>query len=70
MIAEMRKSGVEVVGDMPWGTRFCLLLSDKKMFRWRSPVLQSWVGKSGVLPVVVPNLLRRKTPGCVEASCS
>ena len=24
MVAEMRKSGVVVVGDMPWGTHFCL----------------------------------------------
>ena len=24
MITEMRKSGVDVVGDMPWGTHFCL----------------------------------------------
>jgi transcriptional regulator with PAS, ATPase and Fis domain len=24
MMAEMRKTGVDVVGDMPWGTHFCL----------------------------------------------
>jgi hypothetical protein len=24
MTAEMRKTGVDVVGDMPWGTHFCL----------------------------------------------
>src|SRR5260370_38173419 len=24
MTTEMRKTGVEVVGDMPWGTHFCL----------------------------------------------
>jgi MEDS: MEthanogen/methylotroph, DcmR Sensory domain len=24
MNIEMRKSGVDVVGDMPWGTHFCL----------------------------------------------
>jgi hypothetical protein len=24
MAAEMRKTGVDVVGDMPWGTHFCL----------------------------------------------
>src|SRR5246500_2109442 len=24
MISEIRKTGVEVVGDMPWGTHFCL----------------------------------------------
>jgi PAS domain S-box-containing protein len=24
MLTEMRKTGVEVVGDMPWGTHFCL----------------------------------------------
>jgi hypothetical protein len=23
-MSEMRKTGVEVVGDMPWGTHFCL----------------------------------------------
>ncbi len=30
MIAEMRKSGVEVVGDMPWGTHFCLFYETKE----------------------------------------
>src|SRR5712672_1276844 len=29
MITEMRKSGVEVVGDMPWGTHFCLFYETK-----------------------------------------
>jgi hypothetical protein len=24
MNTEMRKTGVDVVGDMPWGTHFCL----------------------------------------------
>src|SRR3979411_1424605 len=24
MYTEMRKTGVDVVGDMPWGTHFCL----------------------------------------------
>jgi MEDS: MEthanogen/methylotroph, DcmR Sensory domain len=24
MTTEMRKTGVDVVGDMPWGTHFCL----------------------------------------------
>ncbi len=24
VMSEMRKTGVEVVGDMPWGTHFCL----------------------------------------------
>jgi len=24
MTTEMRKSGIDVVGDMPWGTHFCL----------------------------------------------
>jgi hypothetical protein len=24
MAAEMRKSGIDVLGDMPWGTHFCL----------------------------------------------
>ncbi|HEV7519898.1 MAG TPA: MEDS domain-containing protein, partial [Candidatus Angelobacter sp.] len=29
MISEMRRSGVEVVGDMPWGTHFCLFYETK-----------------------------------------
>ena len=26
---EMRKTGVDVVGDMPWGTHFCLFYETK-----------------------------------------
>ena len=29
MTIEMRKTGVDVVGDMPWGTHFCLLYEAK-----------------------------------------
>jgi PAS domain S-box-containing protein len=29
MVNEMRKSGVDVVGDMPWGTHFCLFYETK-----------------------------------------
>src|SRR5258708_1235254 len=29
MANEMRKTGVEVVGDMPWGTHFCLFYETK-----------------------------------------
>jgi PAS domain S-box-containing protein len=29
MITEMRKTGVDVVGDMPWGTHFCLFYETK-----------------------------------------
>jgi PAS domain S-box-containing protein len=29
MLTEMRKTGVEVVGDMPWGTHFCLFYETK-----------------------------------------
>src|SRR5712671_2323249 len=29
MITEMRRSGVDVVGDMPWGTHFCLFYETK-----------------------------------------
>ena len=29
MSTEMRKTGVDVVGDMPWGTHFCLFYETK-----------------------------------------
>src|SRR5579859_7832717 len=29
VVSEMRKTGVEVVGDMPWGTHFCLFYETK-----------------------------------------
>ena len=29
MTVEMRKTGVDVVGDMPWGTHFCLFYETK-----------------------------------------
>jgi hypothetical protein len=30
MTTEMRKSGIDVVGDMPWGTHFCLFYETKE----------------------------------------
>ena len=30
MTTEMRKSGIEVVGDMPWGTHVCLFYETKE----------------------------------------
>ena len=29
MITDMRKTGVDVVGDVPWGTHFCLFYETK-----------------------------------------
>ena len=29
MTTEMRKSGIDIVGDMPWGTHFCLFYETK-----------------------------------------
>src|SRR6266851_7162090 len=29
MTAEMRKTGIDIVGDMPWGTHFCLFYETK-----------------------------------------
>src|ERR1700684_2578016 len=29
MTTQMRKTGVDVVGDMPWGTHFCLFYETK-----------------------------------------
>jgi hypothetical protein len=29
MITEMRRTGLDVVGDMPWGTHFCLFYETK-----------------------------------------
>src|ERR1700756_3031686 len=29
MISELRTTGIEVVGDMPWGTHFCLFYDTK-----------------------------------------
>ena len=29
MVTEMRKTGIDVVGDMPWGTHFCLFYDTK-----------------------------------------
>src|SRR5207237_8166982 len=29
MTTEMRKTGIDVVGDMPWGTHFCLFYETK-----------------------------------------
>src|SRR5262245_2146028 len=30
MTTDMRKSGIDVVGDMPWGTHFCLFYETKE----------------------------------------
>ena len=30
MATEMRKTGIDVVGDMPWGTHFCLFYETKE----------------------------------------
>ena len=30
MTTEMRKSGIDVLGDMPWGTHFCLFYETKE----------------------------------------
>ena len=30
MASETRRSGIDVVGDMPWGTHFCLFYETKK----------------------------------------
>src|SRR5258707_11256937 len=30
MVPEMRKTGIDVVGDMPWGTHFCLFYDTKE----------------------------------------
>ena len=30
MTTEMRKSGIDVVGDMPWGTHVCLFYETKE----------------------------------------
>ena len=30
MATEMRKSGIDVVGDMPWGSHFCLFYETKE----------------------------------------
>jgi signal transduction histidine kinase len=30
MLPEMRKTGIDVVGDMPWGTHFCLFYETKR----------------------------------------
>jgi len=30
MVTEMRKTGIDVVGDMPWGTHICLLYETKE----------------------------------------
>ena len=30
MATEMRKTGIDVVGDMPWGTHFCLFYETKQ----------------------------------------
>ena len=52
MLTEMRKTGVEVVGDMPWGTHFCLFYETQSGSpRNNGLLLQSWIGEPGVLPV-------------------
>src|SRR5258705_13223156 len=30
MVPEMRKTGIDVVGEMPWGTHFCLFYETKE----------------------------------------
>ena len=72
MTTEMRKTGVDVVGDMPWGTHFCLFYETQSGSpRNIGPLLQSWIGEPGVLPVGC-----RRTPysgrchACIETSCS
>lgn len=49
--SELRKTGVDVVGDMPWGTHFCLFLRHQDgLTRNRGLLLQGWIAGRGVLP--------------------
>jgi len=50
MTSEMRKSGIDVVGDMPWGTHICLFYESGSP-RHVGLLLQGWIGKPRVLPV-------------------
>jgi hypothetical protein len=64
-LTEMRKTGVDVVGDVPWGTHFCLF------YETRADLLETVASycKAGLenqefcLWVGLPNRLRSKTPG-------
>ena len=61
MTTEMRKSGIDVVGDMPWGTHICLFYETK-----RDPGLRSIIvpGSTNVQPIgdIPPYVLRLITP--------
>ena len=46
MITELRKTGVDVVGDMPWGTHFCLFYETQAdLLEITVLLLQSRIGK-------------------------
>jgi hypothetical protein len=52
MTTQMRKTGVDVVGDMPWGTTpLSLLRNQSGSPRNIGLLLQSWIGEPRVLPV-------------------
>jgi hypothetical protein len=47
MATEMRKTGVDVVGDMPWGTHFCLFYETRPfavISTSNSSIVGSWSG--------------------------
>lgn len=47
MTTEMRKSGIDVVGDMPWGTHFCLFYEPKESStRWYLIAKPDWKARS------------------------
>jgi signal transduction histidine kinase len=70
---EMRKSGVDVVGDMPWGTHFCLFYETKAdlldtLVSYCKAGLQSgefclWVVDPPVTVQDATHALRRAVPG-------
>jgi len=59
MATEMRKTGIDVIGDMPWGTHFLSLLRyESGSPRHVDLILQGRIGKRRVLPVVVAEPLK------------
>jgi len=48
MTTEMRKTGIDVVGDMPWGTHVCLFYETKEdlLGSWPPIARLDWKARS------------------------
>ena len=72
MATEMRKSGIDVIGDMPWGTHFCLFYETKEdlldtLISYCKAGLES---EEFCLWVVAEPLTIARSQRCAERGCA